>query len=280
MEHILLFFATYHPVRHLLLAILILVLGNWLVKRVTRWIERAMIHAQIETTVTRFVLHISHFILLIVVVTIALEQVGIQATSLLALLGAAGLAIGLALQGSLANLAAGLLLIIFRPFKQGDFIGAAGVEGTVQEVQILSTTLHTVNNLRLIVPNSKITDGIITNYSVTPTRRVDFTIRVSYQDNLQQVKQMLITLLAENPDILKEPAPFIGVSDLGDSSVNMVIRVWVHSANLRQVRFGVPEQIKLTFDQHGITLPYPQHTVHLQNGTSLARQQAGRDPQI
>jgi small conductance mechanosensitive channel len=279
MEHILLFFSTYHPVRHLLLAILILVLGNWLVKRVTRWIERAMIHAQIETTVTRFVLHISHFILLIVVVTIALEQVGIQATSLLALLGAAGLAIGLALQGSLANLAAGLLLIIFRPFKQGDFIGAAGVEGTVQEVQILSTTLHTVNNLRLIVPNSKITDGIITNYSVMPTRRVDFTIRVSYQDNLQQVKQVLTTLLAENPDILKEPAPFIGVSDLGDSSVNMVIRVWVHSANLRQVRFGVPEQIKLTFDQHGITLPYPQHTVHLQNGTSLARQQAGRDPQ-
>ena len=279
MEHILLFFATYHPVRHLLLAILILVLGHWLVKRVTRWIERAMTHAQIETTVTRFVLHISHFILLIVVVIIALGQVGIETTSLLAMLGAAGLAIGLALQGSLANLAAGLLLIIFRPFKQGDFIRAAGVEGTVQDVQILVTTLHTADNLRLIVPNAKITDGIITNYSVTPTRRVDFTIGVSYEDNLQQVKQVLTTLLAENPDILKEPAPFIGVSDLGDSSVNMVIRVWVHSANLRQVRFGVPEQIKLTFDQHGITLPYPQHTVHLQNGTSLARQQTGRDPQ-
>lgn len=279
MEHILLFFATYHPVRHVLLAILILVLGHWLVKRVTRWIERAMTHAQIETTVTRFVLHISHFILLIVVVIIALGQVGIQTTSLLAMLGAAGLAIGLALQGSLANLAAGLLLIIFRPFKQGDFIRAAGVEGTVQDVQILATTLHTTDNLRLIVPNAKITEGIITNYSVTPTRRVDFTIGVSYEDDLRQVKQVLTTLLAENPDILKEPAPFIGVSDLGDSSVNMVIRVWVHSANLRQVRFGVPEQIKLTFDQHGITLPYPQHTVHLQNGTSLARQQTGRDPQ-
>jgi small conductance mechanosensitive channel len=279
MEHILLFFATYHPVRHLLLAILILVLGHWLVKRVTRGIERAMTHAQIETTVTRFVLHISRFILLIVVVIIALGQVGVETTSLLAMLGAAGLAIGLALQGSLANLAAGLLLIIFRPFKQGDFIRAAGVEGTVQDVQILVTTLHTADNLRLIVPNAKITDGIITNYSVTPTRRVDFTIGVSYEDNLQQVKQVLTTLLAENPDILKEPAPFIGVSDLGDSSVNMVIRVWVHSANLRQVRFGVPEQIKLTFDQHGITLPYPQHTVHLQNGTSLARQQAERDPQ-
>jgi small conductance mechanosensitive channel len=205
-------------------------------------------------------------------VIIALGQLGIQTTSLLAMLSAAGLAIGLALQGSLANLAAGLLLIIFHPFKQGDFIGAAGVEGTVQDVQILATTLHTADNLRLIVPNAKIMDGIITNYSVTPTRRVDFTIGVSYEDNLQQVKQVLTSLIAENPNILKEPAPFIGVSELGDSSINMVIRVWVQQANFRQVRFGVPEQIKLTFDQHGLTLPYPQHTVHLQNGTSPARQ--------
>lgn len=280
MEQIMLFFSTYRPMRHLLVVILILVLGNWLVKFVTRWIERTMIHAQIELTVTRFILHISHFILMLVVVIIALGQLGIQTTSLLAMLSAAGLAIGLALQGSLANLAAGLLLIIFRPFKQGDFIGAAGVEGTVQDVQILATTLHTADNLRLIVPNAKITDGIITNYSVTPTRRVDFTIGVSYEDNLQQVKQVLTTLLTENPDILKEPAPFIGVSELGDSSVNVIIRVWVLQANLRQVRFGVPEQIKLTFDQHGFTLPYPQHTVHLQNGTDPAWQQAGRELQI
>jgi small conductance mechanosensitive channel len=280
MEQIMLFFSTYRPMRHLLLAILILVLGNWLVKFVTRWIERTMIRAQIEPTVTRFILHISHFILMLVVVIIALGQLGIQTTSLLALLSAAGLAIGLALQGSLANLAAGLLLIIFRPFRQGDFIGAAGVEGTVQDVQILATTLHTADNLRLIVPNAKITDGIITNYSVTPTRRVDFIIGVSYEDNLQQVKQVLTTLLTENPDILKEPAPFIGVSELGDSSVNVLIRVWVLQANLRQVRFGVPEQIKLSFDQHGLTLPYPQHTVHLQNGTGPARQQAGKELQI
>jgi small conductance mechanosensitive channel len=239
-----------------------------------------MIHAQIEPTVTRFILHISHFILMLVVVIIALGQLGIQTTSLLAVLSAAGLAIGLALQGSLANLAAGLLLIIFRPFKQGDFIGAAGVEGTVQDVQILATTLHTADNLRLIVPNAKITDGIITNYSVTPTRRVDFTIGVSYEDNLQQVKQVLTTLITENPDILQEPAPFIGVSELGDSSINVLIRVWVLQANLRQVRFGVPEQIKLTFDQHGLTLPYPQHTVHLQNVTGSAQQQAGRELQI
>jgi small conductance mechanosensitive channel len=272
MEQIMLFFAAYHPVRHLLLAILILVLGNWVVKFVTRWIERAMTRTQVEPTVMRFTLHISRFILLTVVAIIVLGQLGIQTTSLLALLSAAGLAIGLALQGSLANLAAGLLLIIFRPFKQGDFIGAAGVEGTVQDVQILSTTLHTTDNLRLIIPNSKITDGIIRNYSVTPTRRVDFTIGVSYDDNLQRVKQVLTTLLAENPDILKEPPPFIGVSDLGESSVKFVIRVWVQQANLRQVRFGVPEQIKLAFDQHGITLPYPQHTVHLQNGTRLTQQ--------
>jgi small conductance mechanosensitive channel len=210
---------------------------------------------------------------LTVIIIIALGQLGVQTTSLLALLSAAGLAIGLALQGSLANLAAGLLLIIFRPFKQGDFIGAAGVEGTVQDVQILATTLHTVDNLRLTVPNAKITDGIITNYSVTPTRRVDFTVGVSYEDDLQQVQQVLDTLVAEHPSILKEPAPFIGVAQLGESSINFIIQVWVERVHLRQVRFGLPEQIKRAFDRHGITMPYPQHTVHLHNGTRPAQQQ-------
>jgi small conductance mechanosensitive channel len=274
MEQIILFFTTYHPVRHLLVAILIVVLGRWLVGLVNRWIERVMVRAQIEPTVARFVTHISRFILMTVVLIIALGRLGIQTTSLIAMLGAAGLAIGLALQGSLANFAAGLLLIIFQPFKQGDFIAAAGVEGTVQDVQILSTILHTVDNLRLIVPNNKITDGIITNYSVTPTRRVDLTIGVSYDDDLQQVKQVLSSLIAENPLILTQPAPFIGVSELADSSVNVVVRVWVQRADLVQVRFGLPEKIKLAFDQHGITLPYPQHTVHLHNGTAPTPQNA------
>jgi len=183
---------------------------------------------------------------------------------------AAGLAIGLALQGSLANFAAGLLLILFRPIKQGDFIAAAGVEGTVQDGQILVTTLHTVDNLRLTVPNAKLTEGISTNYSVTPTRRIQLTVEVSYDADLQQVKQVLEALIAEEPHILKEPAPFIGVSTLGESSVDFVVQVWVQRADFRQVRFGLPAQINLAFDQHGISIPYPQRTVHLQNGTSLS----------
>jgi small conductance mechanosensitive channel len=158
MDKVMVFFETYQPVRHLLLAACIVVLGYWLVKFLCRWIERAMQRAQIETTVTRFVSHINHFFLLTVVLIIALGQLGIQTTSLLALLSAAGLAIGLALQGSLANFAAGLLLILFRPFKQGDYIAAVGVEGTVQDVQILSTTLHAIDNLRLTIPNAKITE--------------------------------------------------------------------------------------------------------------------------
>src|SRR5262245_5882464 len=218
-------------------------------KFVTHWIERAMARTQVDPTVTRFVSHVSYFILLIVVVIIALGQLGIQTTSLLAMLSAAGLAIGLALQGSLTNFASGLLLILFRPIKQGDFVRAAGVEGTVQEVQMLTTTLHTVDNLRLTVPNSKIMQDTITNYSVTPTRRMQLTVGVSYDDDLQQVKHVLAALVAEESRILTEPAPVIGVSTLGESSIDFVIQVWVQRTDFRQVRFGLPEKIKLAFDQ-------------------------------
>jgi len=275
MEQILGFFETYHPVRHLLFALLILVLGHWLIKFVTHWLERAMTRAQVEPTVTRFLTHVSYVLLLMVVAIIALGQLGIQTTSLLAVLSAAGLAIGLALQGSLTNFASGLLLILFRPIKQGDFIRAAGVEGTVQEVQILTTTLHTADNLRLTVPNAKIMQDTITNYSVTPTRRIELTVGVSYDDDLQQVKHVLTALLAEEPGILKEPAPFVGVAKLGESSVDVVVQMWVQRADVRQVRSGLLERIKLAFDQQGIHLPYPQRTVHLQNETAPIRQYAG-----
>src|SRR5215813_463673 len=275
MDQIIGFFETFHPFRHLLFAILILVLGYGLMKVVTQWLERAMARAHVEPTVTRFVSHVSYFILLIVVAIIALGQLGIQTTSLLAMLSAAGLAIGLALQGSLTNFAAGLLLILFRPIKQGDFIRAAGVEGTVQEVQMLTTTLHTVDNLRLTVPNSKIMQDTITNYSVTPTRRIQLTVGVSYDADLLQVKHVLAALLAAEPGILKEPAPFVGVAKLGESSVDMVVQMWVQRADVRQVRSGFLEKTKLAFDQQGIRLPYPQRTVHLQNGTNPLRQHAG-----
>ena len=275
MDQIIGFFETFHPFRHLLFAILILVLGHGLIKFVTHWIERAMTRAQVEPTVTRFVSHVSYFILLIVVAIIALGQLGIQTTSLLALLSAAGLAIGLALQGSLTNFAAGLLLILFRPIKQGDFIGAAGVEGTVQEVQILTTTLYTADNLRLTVPNAKIMQDTITNYSVTPTRRIQLTVGVSYDADLPQVKHVLAALLAEEPGILKEPAPFVGVAKLGESSVDVVVQVWVQRADVLQVQYGFLEKIKRAFDQHGIRLPYPQRTLHLQTSPDPRQHHTG-----
>ena len=275
MDQIIGFFETYHPARHLLFALLILVLGYWLIKVVTHGLERAMTRAHVEPTVTRFLTHVSYVILLTVVVIIALGQLGIQTTSLLALLSAAGLAIGLALQGSLTNFAAGLLLILFRPIKQGDFIGAAGVQGTVQEVQILTTTLYTTDNLRLTVPNAKIMQDTITNYSVTPTRRMELTVGVSYDDDLQQVKHVLAALMAAEPCILKDPAPFVGVATLGESSVDVVVQVWVQRADVLQVQYGFLEKIKRAFDQHGIRLPYPQRTLHLQTSPDPRQHHTG-----
>jgi small conductance mechanosensitive channel len=269
MDKILVFIETYNPFRHLLIAILILVLGHRLARLAARWIERAMTRAHIEPTVTRFVSNISYFVMFSIVIIITLGQLGIQTTSLLAMLSAAGLAIGLALQGSLANLAAGLLLIIFRPFKVGDFVEAAGVQGAVQEVHILTTIMHSADNLRLIVPNSQIMSSIITNYSVTDTRLAALTITVSYDDDLQQVKQLLQTLVAEHPLVLKEPAPVIGVADLAESGINFAVRVWVQRRDLQKVQFDLREQIKLAFDQYGITMPYPQRTVYVRNGTGL-----------
>lgn len=266
MDKLMAFFETYHPVRHLIFAIVIVLIGRWLARFISRLIERVMTAAQIERTVINFITHIVSILVMVFAVLMALGRLGIETTSILAILGAAGLAIGLALQGSLSNLAAGVLLIIFRPFKQGDFIEAGGVLGSVLEIQMLTTVMNTPENLRLIVPNSDIMNGAITNYSANETRRVDLTIGVSYDDDVRHVKQVLDTLVAETPLVLEEPAPFVAVSDFGDSSVNFVVWVWVKRPDFRQVRFGLPEQIKLTLDAHGITIPYPQRDLHLKNG--------------
>jgi small conductance mechanosensitive channel len=274
MNEIVAFFATYHPVRDLIVAIVIVLIGRWLARFISRLIERMMTAAHIEQTVINFVTHIASILVMVFAILMALGRLGIETTSILAVLGAAGLAIGLALQGSLSNLAAGVLLIIFRPFRQGDFIEAGGVLGTVQEIQMLTTVMNTPENFRLIVPNSDIMNGVITNYSVNETRRVDLTIGVSYDDDVRHVKQVLDTLVTENPLVLKEPAPFVAVSDFGDSSVNFVVWVWVKRPDFRQVRFGLPEQIKLTLDAHGITIPYPQRDLHLKNGVSQPQVQS------
>ena len=274
MNEIVAFFATYHPVRDLIVAIVIVLIGRWLARFISRLIERMMTAAHIEQTVINFITHIASILVMVFAILMALGRLGIETTSILAVLGAAGLAIGLALQGSLSNLAAGVLLIVFRPFRQGDFIEAGGGLGTVQEIQMLTTVMNTPENFRLIVPNSDIMNGVITNYSVNETRRVDLTIGVSYDDDVRHVKQVLDTLVAENPLVLKEPAPFVAVSDFGDSSVNFIVWVWIKRPDFRQVRFGLPEQIKLTLDAHGITIPYPQRDLHLKNGVSQPQVQS------
>ena len=274
MDALVAFFETYHPVQSLLIAIVIVLIGRWLARFISRLIERVMTTAQIEQTVINFITHIASILVMVFAILMALGRLGIETTSILAVLGAAGLAIGLALQGSLSNLAAGFLLIIFRPFKQGDFIEAGGALGIVQEIQMLTTVMNTPENLRQIVPNSDIMNSVITNYSANETRRVDLSIGVSYNDDVRHVKQVLDTLVAEDPLVLEEPAPFVAVSDFGDSSVNFVVRVWVNRPDFRNVRFGLPEQIKLTLDAHGITIPYPQRDLHFRNGAAQPQAQS------
>jgi small conductance mechanosensitive channel len=201
--------------------------------------------------------------LMVFVVLAALGKLGIQTTSLIAVIGAAGLAVGLALQGSLSNFAAGVLLIIFKPFKVGDFIQAGGVTGTVTEIQIFTTILNAPDNRKEIVPNAQITGGSITNFSAIENRRIDLVFGISYNDNMKTAKEALEEVVAADPRILKDPKPVIAVSELGDSSVNLVCRPWVKPTDYWAVYFDVVEKGKEALEKKGITIPFPQQDVHV-----------------
>jgi small conductance mechanosensitive channel len=202
---------------------------------------------------------------MIFVIIAAINQVGIQTTSLIAVMGAAGLAIGLALQGSLSNFAAGVLIVVFRPYRVGDWVEAAGISGSVEQVQILTTILKTGDNKQIIVPNSQIMGSIITNYSANATRRVDLTVGVSYDDDLDKVRATIQALVDADERILKDPACTIAVAALADSSVNFTVRPWVNTADYWGVMFDLTEAIKKRFDEEGISFPFPQQDVHLYN---------------
>ena len=202
-------------------------------------------------------------VLMVIVVIAAISQLGIETTSFIAIFGAAGLAVGLALQGSLSNFAAGVLIVLFRPYRVGDFIEGAGIAGVVEQVQILTTVLRTGDNKRIIVPNGQIMDSIITNYSADDTRRVDMVVGVSYDDDLDTVRSVLEELVAAEERILDDPACTIAVSELADSSVNFVVRPWVQTGDYWGVKFDMTEAIKKRFDKEGISFPFPQQDVHL-----------------
>ena len=244
-------------------ALAILILG-WLAAKVIRAIVRRILkRAGTEPTITGFVVNILYAMLLVFVVISALGQLGINTNSFVAILGAAGLAVGFALQGSLSNFAAGVMLVIFKPFRQGDHVIAGGVEGRVQEIQIFSTIINTLDNRRVIVPNSQITGAEITNFTGNDARRVDMTFGIGYEDDIDQAKKIMADIVAAHPKVLSSPAPDIAVSELADSSVNFVCRPWCKPTEYWNVYWDITESVKKAFDEAGISIPFPQQDVHM-----------------
>ncbi|ACN15381.1 MscC4 [Desulforapulum autotrophicum HRM2] len=246
-----------------IVALLILFFGRIIAKLLTNVVKRIMGRSKIDPTIINFTGSLTYIALLVFVIIAALGQLGIQTTSFIAVVGAAGLAIGLALQGSLSNFAAGFLMIIFRPFTIGDFIEGGGVAGTVEEISIFTTILKTPDNKTVIIPNAKLTEGNIVNWTVKGTRRVDLVMGIGYDDDIDKAKQIMADVLAQEDRILKDPAPQIALTELADSSVNFVVRPWVNAADYWNVYCALTENIKKAFDANGISIPYPQRDVHL-----------------
>ncbi len=248
---------------NLAIALAIFYVGKFAVKLVVRAVGKVMQKQGVDKTLETFICNLVQASLMIVIVIAAIGAIGIQTTSFIAIFGAAGLAIGLSLQGSLSNFAAGVLIVLFRPYRVGDFIEAAGIMGSVEQVQILTTILKTGDNKQIIVPNSQIMNSIITNYSANDTRRIDMVVGVSYGDDLDKVRATLEALIADETRILEDPATLIAVSELADSSVNFIVRPWVKSADHWSVKLDLTEAIKKRFDNEGISFPFPQQDVHL-----------------
>jgi len=249
-------------------AIVVFFVGKWVVNLVVSGLMKAMQKGELDVTLRRFIGNFARMLLMLFVIIAAINQLGVQTASLIALLGAAGLAVGLALQGSLSNFAAGVLIVLFRPYKVGDWIEGGGISGAVEEVQILTTVLKTGDNKRIIVPNSQIMGTTITNYSANETRRVDLVVGVSYSDDIDKVRKELQDLVAADDRILDDPAVTIAVSELADSSVNFVVRPWVKTADYWGVYFDLTEAIKKRFDEAGISIPFPQQDVYIHNVAS------------
>jgi small conductance mechanosensitive channel len=252
---------SYGP--NLVAAAVILLLGWSAAKLLGSFVRRMMRRAEVDPTLVAFVGSLTYIAVLTLVVIAALGKLGVNTTSFAAVVAAAGLAIGFALQGSLANFAAGIMLILFRPFKVGDFVEAADVSGVVEEVQMFATVLKTPDNKQIIIPNASITGGSITNYSAKDVRRVDLVFGISYEDDIKLAKTTVEAIFASDDRILKDPPPTIGVLELADSSVNLAVRPWVRMADYWDVFFALNERVKLEFDAREISIPFPQRDVHM-----------------
>jgi len=246
------------------MALAVFIIGRFIARQVVKLIEKGLSHSKMDQILIDFITSIISTVFLLLVIVASLDQLGVDTTSLIALLGAAGLAVGLALKDSLQNFAAGVMLVVFRPFKDGDYVQIAGTEGIVEKVSIFTTVLRSVDNKELIVPNGEIYHGVIVNYSKRPTRRVDMVFGIGYGDDLLKAKRILHEIMEEDERVLKSPELTIAVGELADSSVNFVVRPWVRSGDYWPVLWDTTEKVKLRFDEEGISIPFPQMDVHLQ----------------
>lgn len=249
----------------LLLALVTLIVGLWLIRLVHKGVDKGMDRAGVEPTLQRFLLSLTSVLLKGVLFVSVITMIGVETTSIIAMLGAAGLAVGLALQGSLANFAGGVLILFFKPFKAGDVIEAQGHLGRVREIQIFNTLLTTLDNQLVVIPNGLLSNDCIKNVFSEPTRRVDMTFGVSYEDDVAHVRRVLEEVVAADARVLKDPGHEIFMSAHADSSINFLVRVWVDSDNYWPVYFGTIEAVKLAFDREKISIPFPQRDVHLFN---------------
>ena len=248
---------------NIVLAAVIFVVGRMVGKLITKLVRKVLERADMADILVDFVCSILNAAILLFVIIASLNQLGVDTTSLIALLGAAGLAVGLALQGSLQNFASGVMLIVFRPFKAGDFVEAGGISGTVEKISIFSTQMKTGDNREIIVPNGKIYGDTITNFSARDTRRVDMVFGIGYEDDIRKARDILRKIVNEDDRILKDPETLIAISELADSSVNFIVRPWVKSGDYWAVKFDMNENVKLQFDENNISIPYPQMDVHV-----------------
>lgn len=246
-------------------ALAIFIIGRWIAQWITSMIRKVMAKSHMDEMLIQFLGNIVYTVLLLAVVMAALDHLGIKTTSLLAVFGAAGLAIGLALKDSLGNFSSGVMLIMFRPFKVGDFIEAGGATGVVEEVRMFATIIRTGDNREVIVPNSQIYGGTIVNFSAKPTRRIDLVFGIGYGDDIAKAKQLISDIMSQDERILADPAPSIALGELADSSVNFNVRPWVNSGDYWPVRADLLEKVKLAFDANGISIPYPQQDVYMHN---------------
>lgn len=246
----------------ILLALVIFVVGQIIAKIISSMFGKMLSHTKLDTILVDFIQSLLRTLLMIIVIIAALDQLGVNTNSVIAILGAAGLAVGLALQGSLQNFAAGFMLLIFRPFKAGDFVEAAGVAGIIDKIGIFSTIMHTGDNKQVIIPNGTIYSSNIINYSARGTRRIDMIFSIGYSDDIRLARDVMAAVIKADERVLPEPEPLIAVGELGAHSVNFFVRPWVKTDDFWAVKFDLTEKIKLAFDENGISIPFPQMDVH------------------